>query len=201
MVSRRPWSEACERNKGPIAAVLAQYLLPGMRVLEVGSGSGQHAVHFASAMPQIEWLTSDLSVNHDGIQAWLDEAGLANVAPPIALDTRCEAWPRIDSIDVVFSANTAHIMHWDAVCGLFAGAARCLGNSGRLMLYGPFRLQGETFIDSNRRFDQSLRAQDPGMGIRNSEDLDALATSGGLLREATHAMPANNHVLVWQRRC
>ncbi len=201
MARRRPWSEACERNKQPIATVLAQYLTPGMRVLEVGSGTGQHAVHFATSLPQVQWLTSDLRANHEGIKAWLDEANLPNALPPIELDTRWKDWPALDRVDVVFSANTAHIMHWDAVCGLFAGAARYLHDAGRLMLYGPFRIQGDAFSDSNRRFDRSLRQQDPGMGIRGSDDLDALAAVGGLVREATHAMPANNHVLVWQRRC
>ena len=198
---RRPWSEACERNKDPIAAVLGEYLVPGMRVLELGSGTGQHAVYFAKMLPQVQWLTSDLRDNHDGIKAWLDEAGLPNALSPIELDTRWDQWPALDPLDVVFSANTAHIMHWDAVCGMVAGAARCLREGGRLILYGPFRVQGEAFSDSNRRFDHALRAQDPGMGVRDSDALDQLASAGGLVREAMHVMPANNHVLVWQRRC
>ena len=200
-MSSRPFSQACERNKAPIAQVLAGYLQSHMRVLEVGSGTGQHAVHFAARWPAVQWLTSDLAANHDGIRAWLEHAPHANVAPPLDLDTRAVHWPLDQPVDVIFSANTAHIMPWEAVCGLFRGAGEWLIDDGWLLLYGPFRFPDKPFADSNRQFDQSLRLSDPQMGIRDVSALDQQAAVAGLTRMHDHPMPANNYILAWQRRC
>ena len=198
---RRPWSEACERNKAPILEVLQQYLQPGQRVLEVGSGTGQHAVHFAAALPQVCWMTSDRMQNHAGILAWLDAAPSANLRPPLCLDTLQADWPLDAPVDAVFSANTAHIMSWQAVCGMFRGAGQWLREGGVMLLYGPFSFGGQHVSESNTRFDAVLRAGDPQMGVRDMDDLDAIAAKAGLEPLRRHPMPSNNCIAVWRRGC
>ena len=199
MSDARPWSEACERNKAPIAEVLADYLRPGGRLLEIGSGTGQHAVHIAAAHPGVRWLTSDLPANHTGILAWLAQAALPNVEAPLALDTRDHPWPLGAPVDLLFSANTAHIMGWDGVCGLFQGAGQWLQRGGKMLIYGPFSFGGRHVSESNSRFDAALRARDPAMGVRDMEDLEAQAAQAGLAPHRLHRMPANNFIVVWQR--
>lgn len=193
----KPYAEACERNQQPILDVLLTEFAAVRHVLEIGSGTGQHAVFFGRAMPHLVWQTSDLSENHASIRAWIDEAGLANVRPPLALDVLGE-WPELE-FDAVFSANTAHIMSWPAVTAMFAGVGRRLPPGGLLALYGPFSEGGQQVSASNTAFDQWLRVRDPESGIRDIEALDTLAQSHGLVFCRKYIMPANNRILVWQR--
>lgn len=199
-----PSSLACERNKGPILEVLKQEFADSSSVLEIGSGTGQHAVHFARELPHVVWQTSDLPENHPGIIAWLDHAGLSNARPPLDLDVEhvdVEHMGRDElsamRFDAMFSANTAHIMRIEAVAAMFRLAGVVLPAGGVFCLYGPFNFDGEFSSDSNAEFDASLRQRDRTMGIRDIGELDELAASVGLARVRLYAMPANNHVAVW----
>jgi cyclopropane fatty-acyl-phospholipid synthase-like methyltransferase len=194
----KQFSAACERNKEPILAVLRDAFADTKRVLEIGSGTGQHAVYFAAHMPQLAWQTSDLPHNHPSIVAWQQEAVLPNVLPPLALDTGSGDWPT-GPYDAVFSANTCHIMAWHEVQGMFAGIGRILRAGGVLCIYGPFNYRGKFTSASNAQFDASLKAQAPHMGIRDFEAVDRLAAEQGLRLQADHAMPANNRLLVWRK--
>jgi len=194
----KPHSEACEQNKQPIRKVLENYLPEARRVLEIGSGTGQHAVYFAAAFPHLQWLASDVAGNLPGIRAWLAEADLPNLHGPLELNVSRQPWP-VEGVDTVFSANTVHIMPWPVVEQMFAGIGRLLPPQGRFLLYGPFNQGGDYTAESNRRFDAWLKERDPGMGVRNLEDLDALASEHDLLRIALHDMPADNKIAVWQK--
>jgi cyclopropane fatty-acyl-phospholipid synthase-like methyltransferase len=194
----KPFSQACENNRRPILEVLRRYLGDGGNVLEIGSGTGQHAVFFGAALPDLVWQCSDLPASHVGIRRWLEDAGLPNVRPPLTLDVTTTDWT-VGAVDAVFSANTAHIMHWPAVCAMFAGVGRILPPGGPFLLYGPFARGGRHTSESNARFDLSLRAADPGMGVRDLDDLAREAEAAGLRLEADWAMPANNRLLVWRR--
>lgn len=192
----KPCAESCEQNKWPILDVLRSEFAATTRVLEIGSGTGQHAVFFAQHLPHLTWQTSDVAEYHSGILAWLEDAGLANVRPPLRLDVLRDAWP-YQTFDGVFSANTAHIMGWPEVEAMFAGIGAILETGGRFCLYGPFNYDGKFTSESNARFDQWLKARDPRSGVRNFEDLDRLAVNAGLRLRQDHAMPANNRTLVW----
>ncbi len=193
----KPFAEACEQNKAPILEVLRQAFATCTCILEIGSGTGQHAVHFARHLPHLQWHTTDVAAHLPGIRLWLAEAGLANLHGPLTLDVRQPDWPSVPDVDGVFSANTTHIMDWPAVEQLFAGIGRCLGEGGVFCLYGPFNYGGRYTSESNARFDQWLRQRDPASGIRDFEALDALARAAGLSLIDDHAMPANNRTLVW----
>lgn len=196
--SGKPHAPACERNRDPILAVLREHFADSRRVLEIGSGTGQHAVHFAKAMPWLRWQASDVEDNLPGIRAWLDEAGLANMPMPLALDVLAP-WPAVEA-DAVFSANTLHIMGWNGVQSFFREVGRVLSASpgGTLVVYGPFNYGGTYTSESNREFDGWLKARDPRSGIRDFEAVDALAGVAGLRLVADVAMPANNRCLVWR---
>jgi len=194
----KPFSQACENNKEPILAVLERHLGAARHVLEIGSGTGQHAVYFAARLPHLVWQTSDLAIHHDGILAWIESAQLGNVRPPLVLDVGVQPWP-IDVTDAVFSANTAHIMSWPMVEALVAGVGRVLAPGGRFCLYGPFNYEGRYTSESNARFDEWLRLRDPASAIRDFEAVDELARKAGLQRLEDNAMPANNRLLVWRR--
>lgn len=194
----KPYAESCEQNREPILSVLGAALKDSRAVLEIGSGTGQHAVAFAAQMPQLIWYTSDCQDNHVGINMWLDEAGLANVRSPRVLDVTQETWPNI-AVDAVFSANTAHIMHYPEVEAMLAGVGRILPQGGIFLVYGPFNYGGRYTSDSNARFDQWLKARDPQSGIRNFEDLDKLANQAGMVLKNDYTMPANNRILHWQK--
>ena len=167
-------------------------------MLEIGSGTGQHAVYFGKALPHLIWQTSDLPDNHAGILAWLNEAALINVKSPLALNVEDGVWP-LATVDGIFSANTAHIISWPQVTAMFAGIGRVLAPGGIACLYGPFNFAGTYTAESNARFDVWLKARDPLSGIRDFEAVDALARAQGLVLQHDYAMPANNRMLVWQR--
>jgi len=194
----KPYSEACERNKAPILAQLRALYADVGTLLEVGSGTGQHAVHFAAALPQLLWQCSDIAANLPGIRLWLDEARLPNLPPPLTLDVD-QPWPP-GRYDAVYTANTLHIMGWPQVRALFAGLPQVLRPQGLFTAYGPFNRGGQFTSDSNQRFDASLRAGDAARGIRDFEAVDALARAAGLRLMAEVAMPANNFLLTW-RQC
>lgn len=195
----KPYSEACDRNREPILAAIRPVLAACRAVLEIGSGTGQHAVHFAAALPHLAWYPSDREENLPGIQLWIDEARLANLRPAQALDVTEIPW-LTPAVDAVFSANTAHIMHRDEVEAMIAGVGALLPPDGAFLLYGPFNYNGRYTSDSNRHFDAWLKARDAGSGIRDFEAVNALATRAGLVLAQDVAMPANNRILHW-RKC
>jgi hypothetical protein len=194
----QPFSEACERNRAPILQVLRGAFADRTAVLEIGSGTGQHAVHFGAHLRHLTWQTSELKENHAGIAAWLADARLPNVLPPLELDVNSADWPR-NRYDAVFTSNTLHIVAWSAVERMFAGIARTLPVHGVLVVYGPFNRGGRFTSDSNAQFDVWLKTRDPASGIRDFENVDALAQSYGFALEQDVAMPANNCTLVWRR--
>ena len=193
-----PFSPAAERNRKPILAVLKNVLPAQGFVLEIGSGAAQHVTLFAQAMPGWQWQPSEIPENMARLQAGLSvlDQQSANIDPPIALDVSAD-WPE-QCFDAIYSANTAHIMSWPEVEVMFSGVAEHLVPEGYFILYGPFRFGSMHHAESNAAFDQSLRNRDPSMGIRDVEQLDALAESVGVTRTAELAMPANNHILVFQ---
>lgn len=194
----RQFSDACERNREPILAVLRDLLAQVKTVLEIGSGTGQHAVYFGAALPHLTWQTSDLPQNHASIHGWLHEVQLPNVLPPFELDVSSANWPS-GPFDAVFTANTCHIMAWDEVCAMFAGAARALRPQGLMCVYGPFNYGGKFTSESNALFDMSLKAQGAHMGICGFEEVDQLARDQGMTLVADHDMPAHNRLLVWRK--
>jgi cyclopropane fatty-acyl-phospholipid synthase-like methyltransferase len=194
----KPYSPACDRNREPILAVIRSLLSESRCVLEIGSGTGQHAVYFAAGMPHLQWITSDRQEHHAGIRLWLDEAGLPNLHYPLQLDVTQPEWPAVN-VDAVFSANTVHIMSWDAVRLLIPGVAGLLRDNGLFILYGPFNYGNRYSSDSNAEFDIWLKSQDPQSSIRNFEDIDQLAVQSGLQLLQDYAMPANNRILCWQK--
>lgn len=194
----KPYSEACERNKEPILEVLRQWFAAPGKVLEIGAGTGQHAVHFARSLPHLSWISTDREENHHGIRLWFQEAGLPNLSGPLPLDVNQAAWP-VQDVAYAFSANTAHIMSWPEVESMFAGVAAVLSAGGVFCLYGPFNRDGRFTSESNQAFDRMLRERDPLMGIRDDSALIALAERHALSFVADHVMPANNRLLVWKR--
>lgn len=194
----KPYAESCEQNRDPILAVLREVFADRRKVLEIASGTGQHAVYFGAALPHLSWQTSELPENHAGIHAWLDEARLPNVLPPLAVNVTDAAWP-LETVDAIFNANTVHIVSWPAVECLFAGIGRVLAPGGILCLYGPFNYGGNFTSESNARFDAWLKGRDPDSGVRDFEALNALAEEQGMILLSDVAMPANNRTLVWQR--
>ncbi len=192
----KPFSAACERNREPILAVLREHFADRKQVLEIGSGTGQHAVHFAAALPHLVWQTSDRPEYHEGIGAWLAEAALPNVRPPLLLDVR-GPWPA-QRFDALYTANTLHIMGWVEVQQFFAALPAVLEIAGLLVVYGPFNYGGAFTSDSNAAFDSDLKNRDPKMGLRDFEAVDALAEAAGLRLLCDYALPANNRCIVWQ---
>lgn len=204
----RPFSQACENNKGPILEVLRQYLgepgqaiAPGQgaprTVLEIGSGTGQHAVFFGRHLPHIQWQPSDVRENLPGIRAWLEDAP-DNVSTPLELDVNGD-WPP-GPYDHIFTANTLHIMSRDTAALCLAEAAARLAADGLFLVYGPFNYSGAFTSPSNRDFDAWLRRRDPAAGIRDQEWVTEQLARGGLDLIADHDMPANNRLLVYRRR-
>ena len=197
-MSSLPFSEACERNKAPILAVLREVFADRRKVLEIGSGTGQHAVHFAAGLSHLMWQPTELPANLFAIQVRRDEARLANLLAPLALDVNQLQWPDIDA-DAVFTANTLHIVSWSEVVSLFERVGHLLPSGGVLAAYGPFRYDKSHTSESNAQFDLMLRSRDPASGIRDFEALNELATEHKLIWSGDWAMPANNRTLVWQK--
>lgn len=197
-MTERPHSPAAERNREPILKVLRAWLPKSGRMLEIGAGTGQHARFFAPAFPLWQWQASDRPEQLPSLEAGLRDHDQPNLEAPIALEVTGH-WPQA-RFDGVYSANTAHIMHVPAVRAMFAGVGQCLNPGGLFVLYGPFMRHGRHSAQSNADFDASLRARDPGMGIRDLDDLDRLAAGAGLERIAELRMPANNHILIFHKR-
>src|SRR3990172_7866470 len=195
----KAYCEACDRNRDPILSVIRELFSGCKAVLEIGSGTGQHAVYFAKHMPHLVWHTSYLPENHENIKLWLNDSGLENVRQPLLLDVTDGCWPEI-TIDAVFSANTAHIMHWQAVAAFISGVGGLLPVNGIFALYGPFNYRNDYTSQSNADFDIWLKQRDPGSGIRNFENLDGLANAAGMRLKGDVQMPANNRLLCWVKR-
>ena len=198
-MSDKPRAPAAERNAPAILDVVREELKHAATLLEIGSGTGQHAVCFAAKLPQLEWQPSEVAENLDGIRAWLQDAALSNVADPVVLDVLVSTVPDA-AYDAVFTANTAHIMSYRAVEKMMELVAATLNPDGRFLLYGPLRQNGQFNTQSNAAFDASLRRRNAGMGIRDLEDLDRMAAAGGMRRVRLYAMPTNNQFVVWQKR-
>ena len=194
----KPFSPACERNRVPILSELERLLgVSSGRILEIGSGTGQHAVYFAARLSGWTWQTSDLAENHAGINAWLMDAGLPNLLSPVLLDVD-GAWP-CSRFDAVFTANTLHIISEEQGYHLLEGAANLLEEGAPLIVYGPFTYGGRHTSESNIRFEGWLRDRDPRSGVRDLEVLKGVAADLGLCFEEDVAMPANNRLIVWRR--
>lgn len=194
----KPFAESSEQNRGPILAVLRRIFADRRQVLEIASGTGQHAVYFGAELPHLTWQTSELPQNLAGIRMWLDEAHLSNVRPPLALDVNDDTWP-MEQVDAVFNANTVHIIGWPSVAKLFAGIGRVLAPGGIVCMYGPFNYNGRFTSESNARFDQWLKSRDPASGIRDFEAVNDLAEAQGLRLMDDVEMPVNNRILIWRR--
>jgi SAM-dependent methyltransferase len=190
---------APERNKEPILAVLRGFLPANGLVLEIASGTGQHVVHFAQALPGLTWQPSDADLEmHASIEAWTAEAGLANVRAPVALDVRAPAWP-LERADAVVCINMVHISPWEATLGLMKGAGRLLGAGGVLFLYGPYRRFGAHTAPSNQAFDDQLRRSNSTWGVRDLEAVVDAAGANGLALSEVIEMPANNFSVVLRK--
>jgi SAM-dependent methyltransferase len=194
----RQSSEACARNRGPILEVLRGALSASTRVLEVGSGTGEHAAFFAGMLPHLQWQPTDVVAHLPGIAAWRDAVALPNLRAPLELDVDAGEWP-VAGVDAVFTANTLHILSWQSVIRFFRGVGRVLQSGGVLVVYGPFSDNGYHAAESNARFDAFLRGRDPQSGLRDWQAVDGLAKMQGLSLSADHSMPANNRILIWRR--
>ena len=195
---QKPFSQTCENNKVPILVQLSKIFSETKNVLEIGSGTGQHAVYFSEHLPHTNWHPTDREENIPGIQIWMSDANLLNLQPPNCLDVSEQPWP-ISKMDGVFSANTAHIMSWQLVKRMFMGVGDCLLPRGHFCLYGPFNYHGGYTSDSNARFDVWLKQQDSLSGIRDIEAINKLASNVGLDMSEDIEMPANNRMLVWRK--
>ncbi len=200
-VQSLPFSEACERNKGPILDVLQRWLggQAGV-VLEIGAGTGHHAVHFARHLPHLSWQPTERLEHLSALTARIEVEGACNLLAPLELDVEQVTWPSAaDSVDAVYTANTLHIVSWPQVQALFRGVGRVLRDDGLLIVYGPFRYGGQFTSHSNSTFDAALRTRDALSGIRDFEAVDAVAVAQGMRLVEDCAMPANNQTLVWRR--
>jgi len=197
-MTERGFARAAEKNAAPVLEVLRDELRDYRKVLEIGSGTGQHAVTFASELNHLDWQTSDIDENHALINARITDSGLSNVRPPWSLDVRSADLP-LSAFDGVYSSNTAHIMSMEAVHGMFAVVAQALRPGGVFCLYGPFTKGGRFNTASNEQFDRQLRSRDSAMGLRDRLELEEYAARHGLKRAELYAMPANNQLVVWRK--
>lgn len=195
----KPFSEACEINKEPILQVLKQYFEKPGQVLEIGAGTGQHAIHFAANLAHLNWCSSDRAENLPGIQLWFNEVELTNLKTPVEIDVCHHQWSD-DPVDYVYSANTVHIMSWAQVECLFEFLASAMKPAAIFVLYGPFSYNGKHVSESNIRFDQWLKARDPLSGVRDVEALEKLAAVHHMQLLADVEMPINNRSLIWQKQ-
>jgi SAM-dependent methyltransferase len=193
-----PSSEACERNKEPILAVLRGCFAERTQVLEIGSGTGQHAVHFARHLPHLTWYPTDRLCNLPDLSARVRIEGTANLRSPTLLDVRQSVWP-VRSVDAIFTANTLHIMAWIEVCAMYHGIGAVLAPGGMLCVYGPFRYDGAYTSESNREFDHTLKERDPSSGLRDVEAVTELAALYGMRLQEDRDLPAYNRLLIFAK--
>ena len=191
-------SEACERNKGPILEILEVHLRDRNKILEIGSGTGQHAVFFSKNLSHLTWHTSDLRENLPDLNERISSEGGPNVELPIELDVTVHPWP-VKTADGVFSANTLHIMPWAFVPDFFIGAGKVLKDGGVLCIYGPFKYKGDFTSESNKDFDGLLKSKNTESGIRDFEEVNNLASGQGFKLVSDYSMPANNQLIVWEK--
>jgi phospholipid N-methyltransferase len=191
---KKPYSESCDQNKDAILSVISPILSTVRSVLEIGSGTGQHAIFFAEKMPHLIWHTSDCQEYLSGINGWLDDVKVENVIAPVELDVNHSAWPK-QKVDAVFTANSVHIMNQDEVTLLIEGSATALKSKGSLLIYGPFNYDGNYTSASNERFDQWLKDRNALSGIKDFETVNLLALKHGLSLMKDYSMPANNRIL------
>lgn len=191
------WADSAEQNKTVISEVIAPYLATAKSVLEIGSGTGQHAVHLAAQHPHLSWQPSEHPSNLAMLEENLQQHGLPNIQAPQALDASAEQWPALEA-DLVYSANTLHIMSWSSVCQLFQHLGQ-IPAAKPVLFYGPFRFEDRDFAPSNEAFDQWLKQRDAQSGIRDIRALEEQGETVGLSLEQAIEMPANNHILVWKR--
>ena len=194
----KPYSQSCENNKQPILHVLQRVFAGTRFVLEIGSGSGQHAVYFSRKLAHLVWQTSDLAENHGGINQWIDEYPAENLRRPLTINADDQHWP-IDKVDGIFSANTCHIMPWESVENLFSNIKKVITENSVVAIYGPFNYGGNFTAESNKKFDAWLKQQAPHQAIRDFEKINQLAEKAGLKLVEDNAMPANNRLLVWKK--
>jgi cyclopropane fatty-acyl-phospholipid synthase-like methyltransferase len=198
----KPFSEACLRNQQPIADALHSLLPVAANVLEIGSGTGQHAVFCAQALPHIKWQTSDLPQHHEGMLKWIEDAALDNVLPPLVLDVD-QAWPDFSAarISHVFTANTVHYIAWESVVNMFTKVSALLPEKGLFVIYGPVNVAGQYTSEGNAGLDEWLKTcVNPLAGIKDIADIEQLAKDQGLALIDNLAMPANNRLLVLQKQ-
>ncbi len=196
---QKPFSQACENNKAPILAIIKPLFQDRQSILEIGSGTGQHAVFFSAAMPHLRWQCADQAEYLPGINQWLQEANSAQLATPVEFEVNASPWPA-GEFDAVFSANTLHIMSWPSVQRLFKRLGEQLPEDSLLCVYGPFNYEGEFTSDSNAQFDLWLKSRDPASGIRDFEAVNQLASDAGYELLSDNAMPANNRLLAWRKK-
>ena len=195
-----PYSAACERNKDVILEVIQPYLNQAKTVLEIGTGTAQHAIYFAQHAPHLRWQTSDQNEYLEGINAQLQNANIGNVQRPYELDVNQTQWLQSQQrFDLIYTANTFHIMRWSDVCAFFDGLNNVVNENSVLIVYGPFKYNDEFTSASNQVFDQTLRSRECGSAIRDFEAVDELAKKQGFELIENHSMPANNQCLIWRR--
>ena len=197
-MNNKPFSQACENNKQPILNVINSYLKAGDQVMEIGSGTGQHAVYFCQQLPEVNWIPCEIPENMNTLAVGLEGEKLANLMPAQELDVRQKVWP-VRDLDGLFSANCLHIMPAAFNADFFRGAGKVLLPGARLCVYGPFKYQGEFTSDSNARFDGWLKNRDPLSGIRDFESINQLAEKNDFQLIEDRAMPANNQCLIWRK--
>jgi len=192
------FSESAHRNTAPILEVLREHAAAGSRVLEIGAGTGQHALAFSSALPEVTWQPADRPDFLADVQARYEQSDASNLLKPQGLDLLSGSWPA-GTFDIVLAINVIHIAPWPATAALFSGAAKALESNGKVILYGPYRYQTRPFEPSNASFDASLRSKNTGMGIRDFEAVNDCAMQAGFTLQEDRAMPANNRMIVWDR--
>jgi len=197
-IMTKPFSQACENNKQPILKTLTRVFANQKYVLEIGSGTGQHAIYFAKNLPFLTWQTSDLVINHAGINQWIADFPTANIKQPLTIDL-AGVQLLTENIDAIFTANTLHIISWPLVQKFFSLVDKQLTENGALCIYGPFNYQGKYTSESNANFDLWLKARDEHSGIRDFEAVCQLATKTGLSLKEDIAMPANNRMLIFKK--
>jgi len=196
-MTNKPFAQAAKQNQDDILLVLQRTFKQATKVLEVGSGTGQHAVHFAKHLTHLSWQPSDKQPMLKGIQLWVNDAALPNLLAPVELDVN-HTWPT-NNYDAAFAANVIHIMHWHDTEALFAGLGATLADDAIVCIYGPFNINGDYTSASNQRFDNWLKQRDPESGLKDKAELDQLAINNGLQPEPCWDMPANNKILCWKK--